>query len=381
MKISAVKPYPIATGGEEESFIFVKVETDEGIYGVGEAAILAGRTVVEAIHHTGEIVIGEDPFSTEQLWQRMFRAGATPADRVVCSAISAIDIALWDIKGKALGMPVYKLLGGPTRDRIFFFKHIMNIDGNIEGLVKNAMEATDEGFKYLRWWLFETEPGIFEPVESVRHMVNQVRAVREAVGCDIGLILDFHTRVDTDMAIWLSKELEPYRPLVIEDPIRAENPASYQNFARHVSLPIAAGEHWASKWQFREVIEEELINIARPDVTLVGGITETKKIAAMCETHYIDVVPHGSAGPVSTAACNHLSFANPKMPWGDASPGTGTLVWDIFPVQPTFDHGSMARTETPGLGVEFNEEAAKGHSFERYHLSKLTRRDGALNNW
>ncbi|MDP6667785.1 MAG: mandelate racemase/muconate lactonizing enzyme family protein [Dehalococcoidia bacterium] len=382
MKITAVKPYPITEKDGDESFLFVKVETDEGIYGVGEAAFLAmGRTVVEAINHTAKVVIGEDPFATEQLWQRMFRAGAAPADKVVCSAISAIDIALWDIKGKALGVPVYRLLGGPTRDKIDFFKHIMNDDGNIDGLVANAVQAVDEGFKYVRWWLFETEPGIFEPVDSLRHMVKQVEAIREAVDDDIGLILDFHTRVDPDMAIWLSKELEQHRPLVIEDPIRAENPASYRNFGHHVSLPIAAGEHWASKWQFREAIEGDLIQIARPDVTLVGGITEAKKIAAMCEAHYMDVVPHGPTGPVSTAACNHLSFSNPKMVWGDASPGTGTYVWDVFPVQPTFDNGSMARDETPGLGVEFNEDAIKEYSFEPYHLPRFNRRDGSLNNW
>jgi len=381
VKITAVRPYPMDAGGE--TMILVKVETDEGIYGLGEAAVFAGRTVVEAIRFCGEIVHGEDPFSTEKLWQRMFRAGATPADRVVCSAISALDIAMWDIKGKALGMPVYRLLGGPTRDRIHFFKHIMNDDGNIEGLVGNAVQAVGEGFRYLRWWLFETEPGMFEPVEALRHMVNQVRAVREAVGDDLGLILDLHNRIDPDMAIWLAKELEPFMPLVIEDPIRPENPASYRTLARHVSLPIAAGEHWGTKWQFREAIEQELIQIARPDVTMVGGITEVKKIAAMCETHYIDVTPHGAVGPVSTAACNHLSFSNPKMAWGDASPETGTLVRDIFPVQPTFDHGSMAPSDTPGLGLEFNEEAAQGHAYTSYHFigSQFTRRDGSLNNW
>jgi len=380
MKITAVKPYQITVG--EDSFIFVKVETDEGIYGLGDADNLAmGRTMFEAITHLGRLIVGEDPLSTERLWQLMFRTAFYPGDRTICSAISGIDTALWDIKGKALGLPVYKLLGGPTRDKLYFFQHVNNADGNIEGLVNNVIRARDEGFKFVRWWLFRQTPELFEPVESARHMIAQVKAVREAVGNDVELVLDFHSRLDPRMAIQLCRELEPYHPHFIEDPIRTENPASYRTLARHVSLPIAAGEHWSSKWQFREVVEEELISIARPDITLIGGLTEAVKLAHMCETHYIDIIPHGPMGPISTAACNHLCFAVPNVAMGDATPGSSTLLWDIFPVQPTFEGGYMRRSEAPGLGIEFNEEAAQSYSYEPYLLPQFRRRDGSYNNW
>ena len=171
------------------------------------------------------------------------------------------------------------------------------------------------------------------------------------------------------------------RPHFIEDPIRTENPASYRTLARYVALPIAAGEHWASRWQFREVIEEELIGIARPDITLVGGISEALKIAHWCETHYIDIIPHGPLGPVSTAACNHLCFAVPNVALGDASPHSSTLLWDVFPVQPTFDQGTMTPPETPGLGIEFNEDAAGEYPYQPYLLPQFRRRDGSYNNW
>ena len=380
MKITGVKTFPITAGGR--GFHFVKVETDEGIYGIGESGInSAGLAVDEGAKHLGRMITGEDPLAHERLWQMMFRGGFFPGDRIMCSAISAIDIALWDIKGKALGLPVYRLLGGPVRDKVVCYHHTQNPDGNVEGLVKNAIKDKEDGWKYLRWHVFETEPDMFEPAESVRFAVEQVKAVREAVGDEMELCLDVHTRLDTPMVIRLCQELEPYKPFFIEDPLRSENPGSYRTLARHVSLPIAAGEQWASKWQFREVIEEELINYARIDLCIVGGLTEALKVTHWCETHYIDIVPHNPLGPVSTAVCNHLCLASTNVGVQEMTVAPGTHLPDVFPVQMPFERGYMLQPEAPGLGLEFDEDAANEYSFEPRFTPEFRRRDGSFTNW
>ena len=276
MKITEIKSYSVSSSDGRPYFI-VKVETDEGIYGLGEIGIRNwGGAITEAIKHLSEVVIGQDPWSTERLWQHMFRGGFFPADKVYCCAISAIDIALWDIKGKAVNMPVYKLLGGPVRDKVVCYPHTQGRTN--EELVENSVKAVEEGWKFVRWGQPETSgefeyrgtDGLLEPVESMRIAEKQMGMVRDAVGPDIQICFDIHTRLDTAHAVQMCKALEQFKPYFIEDPLRSENPASYRTLARHVSLPIAAGEQWATKWPFREVVEEELINYARIDLCIVG---------------------------------------------------------------------------------------------------------------
>ena len=267
------------------------------------------------------------------------------------------------------------------RDKVVCYHHTQNPDGNIDGLVKNAIKDKEEGWKYLRWHLYETEPGhMLEPAESVRFAVDQVKAVREAVGPEMELCLDVHTRPDTPMVIRLCKDLEPYRPFFIEDPLRSENPGSYRTLARHVSLPIAAGEQWASKWQFREAIEEELISYARIDLCIVGGLTEALKVTHWCETHYIDIVPHNPLGPVSTAACNHLCLASANVGVQEMTAAPGTHLSDVFPVQMPLSVDTLP-PEAPGLGLEFDEDAAGKYSFVPSYAPKFCRMDGSFTNW
>ena len=380
MKITEVKSFPMTT--ERRSFFFVKVETDEGIWGVGEAGIVGwGRSIEQAVAHLSDRLVGQDPLSTEALWQLMFRGGFFPADKVVCCAISAIDIALWDIKGKALGLPVYKLLGGPVRDRVVCYPH--NQGPTTAELVENCRRTTEEGWKFVRWGVGDTEGGILEPASAIRNTVGQVKQVRQAVGEEMEICLDVHTRLDTPMTIWLAKELEPYKLFFLEDPLRSENPASYRTLARHVSTPIAAGEQWASKWSFREVIEEELINYARIDLCIVGGLTEALKITHWCETHYIDIAPHNPLGPVSTAVCTHLCLASTNVGVQELPVKPGTLIPDVFPVQMPWEDGYLLKPDQPGLGLDFNEEAARKYveGYRPGYPPMLRRRDGAFTNW
>ena len=389
MKVTAIRSYAFEDD-EGKLYFIAKVETDEGIYGLGEVGIPRwGSAVASAIEHLSQFVIGEDPFSTERLWQRMFRGGFFPADKVYCCAISAIDIALWDIKGKALKMPVYKLLGGPVRDKVVSYPHTQG--STTEELIANSKKAVAEGWKFVRWGLAETGgvfeyqgmDGLLEPVESMRIAEEQMALVREAVGPDIQMCLDIHTRLDTAHSVALCRALEPYRPFFIEDPLRSENPASYRALARHVSLPIAAGEQWASKWPFREVIEEELINYARTDLCIVGGLTEALKITHWAETHYIDIVPHNPLGPVSAAACVNLCMASTNVGVQEMPRRPGSYATKFFPQQIDWEDGySFVPSDAVGLGVDFDEEAVQAHVVDPTGWPpQLRRNDGSFTNW
>ena len=388
MKVTNIKSYSVADGDGRPYFI-VKVETDEGIYGLGEVGIsFWGEAIAKAIDHLAEMVVGEDPFCTEKLWQHMFRGGFFPADKVYCCAISAIDIALWDIKGKALNMPTYKLLGGPVRDKVVCYPHAQGRTN--EELVENSVSFVEEGWKFVRWGQPETGgtfeyqggEGRLEPVESMRIAEQQMAMVREAVGPDIQLCFDVHTRLDTAHVVAMCKTLEPYRPFFIEDPLRSENPASYRTLARHVSLPIAAGEQWATKWPFREVIEEELINYARIDLCIVGGLTEALKITHWCETHYIDIVPHNPLGPVSAAACVALCMASTNVGVQEMPRRPGSFATDLFPQQIEWEEGYAFNPGRPGLGVDFDEAVAETRQVSaRGWPPQLRRNDGAFTNW
>ena len=388
MKVTRIKSFPIADEDGRVYYI-VKVETDSGIYGLGEVGIRNwGGAIGKAIEHLAEIVIGEDPFSTEKLWQYMFRGGFFPADKVYSCAISAIDIALWDIKAKALEMPLYKLLGGPVRDKVVCYPHTQG--DTVADLLDNCKRHIEDGWKFVRWHQPETglsrvyvgNMNTLEPVDSVRLAEEQIGTIREAIGPDIQICFDMHTRLDTAHAVALCKAVEPYRPFFMEDPIRSENPASYRTLARHVSLPIAAGEQWATKWPFREVIEEELINYARIDLCIVGGITEALKITHWAETHYIDIVPHNPLGPVSAAACVALCMASTNVGVQEMPRKPGSYATDLFPKQIEWEGGYAWCPDEPGMGVDFNEELAINKIVDPTGWPpQLRRNDGSFTNW
>ena len=388
MKVTQIKNFPISDEDGRVYYI-IKVETDAGIYGLGEVGIPNwGGAIGKAIEHLSEIVIGEDPFSTEKLWQYMFRGGFFPADKVYSCAISAIDIALWDIKAKALEMPLYKLLGGPVRDKVICYPHTQG--DTVADLLDNCKRHIEDGWKFVRWHQPETGPSsvyvnnmnTLEPIDSVRLAEEQIATIREAIGPDIQICFDMHTRLDTAHAVALCKAVEPYRPFFMEDPLRSENPASYRTLARHVSLPIAAGEQWATKWPFREVIEEELINYARIDLCIVGGITEALKITHWAETHYIDIVPHNPLGPVSAAACVALCMASTNVGVQEMPRRPGSYATDLFPKQIEWEGGYAWCPDEPGMGVDFNEELALDSIVDPTGWPpQLRRNDGSFTNW
>ena len=391
MKITEIKKYPLSHDGRIS--LYIEVCTDNGLKGLGEVGVPnMGKTVISAIEHLEKRLIGEDPWESEKLWQIMFRGNFFPPGVIYSSAIAAIDIALWDLKAKSVDMPLYKLLGGAVREEVVCYPH--NFGRGTDALVENCKKTTDDGWKFVRFGLLETHdavktdqttyknPGILEPTESVKLTTEQFAKIRDAVGDDINICLDVHTRLDTAHVIDLCKRLEEFNPFFIEDPLRSESPHAYRNLSKHTSLPIAAGEQWSSKWQFRQVIEEDLINDARIDFCIAGGITESKKITNWAETHYIDIVPHNPLGAISAAACVSLCMASTNVGVQEMPKRPGTIANDIFPVQISWEDGYAWCNDLPGLGIEFDSEAA-----EKYHATLdgfppfLTRNDGAFTNW
>jgi galactonate dehydratase len=377
MIITDVKPF--ALFGGNRNFFFVKVETDTGLYGIGEGGLTWRELAcAEAVNHLKLQLVGQDASRIEHLWQTMFRGGFFPGDRVVCSAIAAIDIALWDLRGKQLGMPVYELLGGRVRDKVVCYPHA--VGGTPDELVAHGRQLVGEGWKFLRFGV-PSEGDVLEPSRAVRRAVAQFAALRAAVGDDVELLLDVHTRLDPPDAIRLCRELEPYRPFFVEDPLRSENMHSFHQLARHVAVPLAAGEQFATKWEFRELIEEDLIQYCRIDLCICGGITEARKVAGWCETHYIALAPHNPLGPVSTAACLHLDLATSNFAVQELPRTPGSILPEAFPVQVPYADGYLHPPTLPGLGVEFNEEAARECAYRPDSGPLLHREDGSFTNW
>ena len=377
MKITNVKSF-VSTSGH----FFVKVETDTGIFGVGEGGIRRRAVALaEVVRSFEPILIGANPFQIEHLWQVMFRGGFFPGGVVQSAAVSAVDIALWDIKGKALNVPVYELLGGRTRDKVACYPH--NGGGSIEKLVESCQKTYREGWKFARWGLADgSDKDTFEPRRAVKYGIEQVKAVREALGDDINILVDVHTRLDPADSLDFCKMVEPYNPFFIEDPLRSENPASLRRLRQQTSVPIAVGEQFDSKWSFREVIEEDLLDYCRVDLCIAGGLTEARKIAGWCETHYIHLAPHNPLGPVSTAACLHLCLASSLVGVQELPRAPMSSLTDVFPVQVPYESGHLLPPESPGLGIEFNEEALRIVTTQEYGPpSGYQRDDGSYTNW
>ncbi|MHB0857181.1 MAG: galactonate dehydratase [Anaerolineae bacterium] len=380
MKIRDITCYPVWAG--HRNYLFVVVDTDEGPYGLGEAG-LTGRelAVMGAIEHYKPLLIGQDPMRTEHLWQVLSRGGFFPHDRIMGSAIAAIDIALWDIKGKTLDVPIYDLLGGLVRDKVVCYTGLHGENGEDPRLLGDqAQQRVAAGWKFVRWGL-PLQENLLDPAKAIRRSVAQFQAVREAVGDEIGICFDVHTRLSVPDAILLCREVAPFRPFFMEDPLRSESPQAYHLIREKVDVPLAVGEQFASKWEFRELIDHDLIDYARVDLCIAAGITEGKKLAGWCEGHLIDLAPHNPLGPVCTSACLHLDLAIPNFAVQEQHWLPGSVLVDVILNQPTWQDGYILAPTAPGLGIDIDREAAKRYPFRMSELPHVHREDGSFTNW
>jgi galactonate dehydratase len=386
MKISNVKTFPTMVGSRNQ--LIVKVETDAGIYGLGESG-LSGRelAVIGAINHYREFLIGRDPEKIGALWQEMYRSQYFEGGRVLSAAISAIDIALYDIKGKALGVPIYQLLGGKQRDYVPCFA---TTEAQSQAqLIDNAKLLVDKGWNVIRTTIghpvLDGDRNLFEPRASIGLTATWLTKVREAIGPDPVLGIDYHHRLSVAETASFCQRLPSGTLDFLEEPIRDESPEAYEALRKMVSVPFAIGEEFSSKWAFLPYIERGITNFARLDVCNVGGLTEAMKVAGMAEAHYIDLMPHNPLGPICTAATLHLAAAVPNFAWLEVrvSPTEELNFYDevLFPVQPKLEGSRFLVPDSPGLGVEFNEELATRQTFQFWEAPHLRRRDGSYTNW
>ncbi len=386
MKISDIKVYPVWVGHRNQCI--VKVETDEGIYGWGEAG-LSGRelAVKGAVEHYREFLIGKDPMQRGALWQEMYRSQYFEGGRVLTAAISAIDIALYDIAGKALGVPVYQLLGGRHRE---FVPCFVTVGGRSkEELIANAQAMIARGWQVIRTGVARAgtgdDPLLFDPRESIAVTAEWLIGLREAVGPRPVLGIDYHHRLSVAEAASFCQRMPRGTLDFVEEPIRDESPEAYATLRTLTDVPFAIGEEMSSKWEFLPYIERGLTNFVRLDICNVGGFTEATKVAAWAEAHYIDLMPHNPLGPICTAATIHLAAAVPNFAWLEVRVApTGELVVgdeELFPVQPLLEGTRFRVPDVPGLGVEFNEGAARRQEFRFWEAPHWHRRDGSYTNW
>jgi galactonate dehydratase len=381
MKITAIK-YFMPTLGIRCRFI-VKVETDTGIYGLGEAGT-AGRerALGGMIDHFREFLIGRDPRRIEDIAQVLYRGQYFEGGTVVAAAASAIDIALWDILGKHLNAPVYQLMGGATREHVDCFIDVRAGDGSTWG--EKALDLVEKGWKTIRMTPLPLLPEgdeVYEPWNSLDETAELVHEVRRAVGNRIQLGVDFHHRLSVAEAAEFSRRIEDAGLMFLEEPIRSESPDAYAALRAMTPVPFAIGEEFSGIYVFAPFIERGLANYVRPDVCNVGGITGAKKVAAMAEAHYIDVMPHDPLGPVCTAASVHLCSAIPNFASLEFNTHVQDQPEDLFPATLTLEKNYFPLPDAPGLGVEFNEEAAKDYPFAFWEPPHLRRTDGSFTNW
>lgn len=366
MKIVDVKSYVLGTVWR--NLTFVRVITDEGVEGVGE---------VRMVNHTDALsgylaeavpryVIGHDPANVEDLVQRMYRNDYARAGEIAMSAIAVIEIACWDIMGQSLGKPVYQLLGGAVRDRIKAYANgWYTVERTPHEFNQAAKRVIEKGYRALKLDPFGA--GFYELDRAEKSKaVALVEAVRDAVGPDSEILVEMHGRFNPATAVEIARELEPFKPSWIEEPVPPENLAALKKVAEKVSIPVATGERLHTRYDYRTLFELQAADIIQPDITQFGGLLETKKLAAWAEIYYVLVAPHNVGGPVSTAAALHFAASTPNFKIQEHfNDFTESWVKTAAPGNPEVVDGYFALPQGPGLGVKLNLDVVREHPQQR----------------
>jgi galactonate dehydratase len=387
MKITAVKT--LVVNARMRHWVLVKVETSEpGLYGWGEATLeWKTKGVAGAVEDLSVLILGQDPRRIEHIWQIMHRQYFWRGGITNCSAMSGIDQALWDIKGKELGKPVCELLGGPVRDTLRLYDHLGG--GSLEGMYKTggpeqfadlAQRSVDKGFTAIKAMPIPVAE-LIESASTLKQAARCVEAMRRAVGDHIDIMLELHARTTPAAAIQFGRLLVDYNPYWYEEPCWPEHAEALLEVKRALPFPIATGERLVGRWEFRELLEKRAVSIIQPDVSHCGGISEARRIAAMAETYLVPVACHNPQGPVSTAASLHVGFAVPNyliqevvradVPWRN----------DILIEPLDVDKGVVSAPAKPGLGIDINEAEAAKHPWQPEVTMECFHKDGSVADW
>jgi galactonate dehydratase len=375
MKISSIRIYRPQNLNPHfnQSNMLVTVATEDGLTGIGEGGS------PDTLAQCAALLIGEDAERIQHLWQLMYRGYFYPAGREKLHALGALDLALWDLKGKRLGAPVYELLGGLTRDYLECYSTAFPWQGTHTATAQACLQA---GFRAYRMSVAESHNGVFDARRMVEQTAEDCRQVHEALGAGRDWSIDFHTRLDLADAVRLCHLIEPYNPLFVEDPLRSENPAALDTLRQMVRSPLAVGEQYGDRWDINQLIQNHTIDYTRQTLPNVGGITEWMKLAALCETHSVGMVPHFT-GHVALAALVHVLCSLPV-------PAMVEILGEAPTLPPhlaqgcTFKDGKLWPNSRPGLGIAFDPTQAEliAEVTEHYApVPTLRRPDGSFTNW
>jgi galactonate dehydratase len=376
VKITGLRTFVVQAAPGAGNWVFVKLQTDQnGLTGLGEGSVTSkAQTIAAAIEEHERFLVGQDPLRIEWLWQAMYRYPRWRGGPVLNSAISAIEMALWDIKGKALGVPVYQLLGGAARDRIRLYAHGSPHDdagmGRIEELIGSGYTAVKVGPLTVR-------DEVVHPSRDVREGAAAILRLREVVGEDVDILIDAHGLLTPPMAVDFARRVAPARPLWIEEITQPEDLATLAWVAERSPVPLATGERLFTKWGFNDLIQQRAVQYLQPDVSHDGGVLETKKIAAMAEAKFLEVALHGASSEVLTAANFHVDATTPNCTIQEHPLG-GPWRYELVRTSHRIERGFALLPEAPGLGVELNEAEAARHPYVADFRQHYTFEDGSV---
>jgi galactonate dehydratase len=392
MKITAVRT--LVCNAEMRNWVFVRIETDQsGLWGWGEASLeWKTRSVVGAVEDFVPMLIGEDPTRIEHIYQKLYRQSFWRVGVIGLSAISAIEQACWDIFGKSLGQPVYKLLGGAVRDKVRMYTHLGG--GDMRAVYESQLHAdpavfVDRALEVIARGYNAVKVLITPPTESLnsiaayRYAERMMSALRDAVGESVDIMVDCHGRHSLANALEFCRVLAPYRPYFVEEPVPPENVDVMAEVRRMSPVPIATGERRVTRYEFREIFEKQACHVIQPDLCHCGGLWEAKKIAAMAEVYGMGVAPHNPLGPIANAVALHFDLSTPNFLIQEDM--LSDVPWRFEVVQHSLrsEGGYWMPSEAPGLGIEVDETAAKKHPFQQevIHSTTVRAHDGAVLDW
>jgi galactonate dehydratase len=376
LKITGLKTFVVNVGSV--NWAFCKVYTNQGLTGLGEGSITSKEaTLTQAIMEHERFLIGKDPSDIELLWQGMFRYPRWRGGPILNSAISAVEIALWDILGQALGVPIYKLLGGAARKRIRLYKDVGG--ATTEQLVESFVKAKAEGYSAAKSGFVTVDNDLVIPAFAVREGAKKVEAVRKAVSDDFDICIDAHGKLTTVMAIDFCTRIEELRPFFVEEATQLEDLGELELLRAKTKVPLATGERSFTKYGFSEYCSRHLVNYVQPDVCHAGGILEMKKIGTIAETYRVEMAPHNPQSEVSTFASLHVDATTPACTIQEYNPNNAPWIRDLFNGGSVQVKEGFADLPTrPGLGVDLNEKVAAQHPYKPVNRPNYVFSDGGV---
>lgn len=372
MRIASVEAIPSGGG------CYVRITTEDGVTGVGEATFFAWPSAVaEIVGGFAPYLQGKDPLDVEDHWLALYR-GYSFRGMAVTSALSAVDQALWDLRGKRFEVPVWQLLGGRVRTAVRAMRVVDT--GTTDEVVEAARAAVEQGYTALKILLFQDEHHRMRQAARIEDLVSRFAAIRETVGWEIDLGVELHRNMSTANAVLLCNELARLRPLFVEDPIPPDSVNGLRAFAAKVDVPVAAGERNTTIWEFAEYLERPGVDFIRPDVGIAGGITHVRKICALAEAFHADILPHAvPSGPVAVAAAVQVGLCTPNWELQEHRPQTGPEWTDIVDDVIEVRDGYLLAPDRPGLGIDLDDDGLRKHGVRLADLSHTARReDGAV---